>query len=275
MKTEEFRGCRRLVIAEVLEDTESAYRTGPVMPLAPVAEIAKTVETSSEVHYYDNKPSVVVSSEGEDTVTFTSAVPDDATLAKIEGRTYDPVMKRFIESEREEKHYAVGYVLGEEGDESDERLVWRYKGKFAQIPDETSATKDNGTGANNMSLVYTGIYPTHKFANGKGTGKPGYSKASYIRTSDNVMTEDQWFAAVNTPDSSIPDTYILAITQDEDTTVTVTRNGSELINGAVISVGDVLTITVTGGTVTVNGSAFTSGNTHTVAGNVAVVSTAS
>lgn len=70
-----------------------------------------------------------------------------------------------------------------------------------------------------------------------------------------------------------PTTYKLTITEDTDTEVTVTRNGVELSNNADISVGDVLTISVTGGTITVNGTAFTSGNTYTVAGNVAVVST--
>lgn len=74
-------------------------------------------------------------------------------------------------------------------------------------------------------------------------------------------------------DSPTPTTYKLTITEDEDTTVTVTRNNVELSNNADISTGDVLTISVTGGTVTVNGTAFVSGNTYTVAGNVAVVST--
>lgn len=72
-----------------------------------------------------------------------------------------------------------------------------------------------------------------------------------------------------------PTAYKLTITEDEDTEVTVTRNGVELSNNADISVGDVLTISVTGGTITVNGTAFVSGSTYTVAGNVAVVSTKS
>lgn len=72
-----------------------------------------------------------------------------------------------------------------------------------------------------------------------------------------------------------PTAYKLTITEDEDTEVTVTRNGVELSNNADISAGDVLTISVTGGTITVNGTAFVSGNAYTVAGNVAVVSTKS
>lgn len=76
-------------------------------------------------------------------------------------------------------------------------------------------------------------------------------------------------------------TYTLSISQGANTTITVKRNGVTLTNGASISYGDSLTITFAASsgysvvTHTVNGSTFTSGNTHTVTGNVTVVSSAS
>ena len=96
--------------------------------------------------------------------------------------------------------FAVGYILGEKGDGEDERFVWRYKGSF-NIPDETSATEDSGTSANNMSLVYTGIYTDHIFTNGKGTGVKGAAKAAFIRESANIATAEKWFETVSTPDT--------------------------------------------------------------------------
>ena len=200
----EFRGCRRLVYAEVTTDnneTSGGYVTGEVKTLAPVAEISKTVETSSEAHYYDNKAATIVNSEGADTVTFTIAVPPDEVLAEITGRVYDSTKKMFIDAPRKQKYFAVGYILGEKGDGDDERLVWRYKGTF-NIPEETSATEDDGTGANNMSLEYTGIYTQHEFTNGGGTGVKKPAKAGYIRASSNVTTEDKWFEQVSTPDTT-------------------------------------------------------------------------
>lgn len=270
----EFRGCKNLVYAEITADNASSFTTGTVKVLAPVAEISKSVETSSEAHFYDNKASIIIDSEGEDTVTFTIAIPDDAVLADITGRKYDSTKKMFIECEREQKYFAVGYILGEKGEGDDERYVWRYKGTF-NIPDETSATEDNGTGANNMSLEFKGIYTDHEFTNGKGTGTKGSAKAAFIRESAAVATAAQWFAQVSTPDTVYPATYTLSITQAAGTTVSVTRGGVALSNGAGLLAGDVLTISVTGGTITVNGSSFTSGSTHTVAANVTVVSTAS
>lgn len=268
----EFRGCKNLVFAEVTKDDDSGYVTGTVKPLAPVAEISKSVETSSEAHYYDNKAAIVIDTEGSDTVTFTIAVPDDETYALITGRTYDSTSKRFVESKRKQRYFAVGYILGEIGEGEDERFVWRYKGTF-NIPEETSATENDGTDANNLSIEFTGIYTTHEFANGKGTGVAGSAKAMFIRKSDEVATAAQFFASVATPDTVFP-SYTLTITQAADTTVTVTRNGTALATNAVIFSGDVLTISVTGGTVTVNGVAHTSGNTYTVSGNTTVVSTA-
>ena len=197
----EFRGCKRLVFAEITADTAEAYTTGEVKVLAPVAEISKTVETSSEAKYYDNKAAIVINSEGADTVTFTIAVPADEVLAAITGRTYDATKKMFIESERETKYFAVGYILGEKGEGDDERYVWRYKGTF-NIPDETAATESDGTDANNMSLEFTGIYTDHVFTNGKGTGVAGVVKASYIRESAGIATADEWFETVSTPDTS-------------------------------------------------------------------------
>ena len=196
----EFRGCEKLVFAEVTADTAETYTTGDVTPLAPVAEISKTVETSSESHYYDNKAAIVINSEGADTVTLTIAVPTDEVLAQITGRTYDSAKKMFIESQPVQKYFALGYILGEEGETNDRRFVWRYKGKFS-IPDETASTKDDGTEANNMSLTYSGIYTTHEFTNGKGTGQRGAAKSGFKRESAGV-TETQFFGKVYTPDTT-------------------------------------------------------------------------
>lgn len=199
----EFRGCRNLVYAEITTDdneTIGGYTTGEVKKLAPVGEISKTVETSSEAKYYDNVAAIIIDSEGSDTVTFTIAVPPDEVLADITGRVYDNTKKAFIEAPRKTKYFAVGYILGEVGEGEQEKYVWRYKGSFS-IPDETAATKDNSTTSNNMSLVYTGIYTEHEFTNGGGTGVKAPAKAMAMRPSETV-TEADFFETVSTPDTT-------------------------------------------------------------------------
>lgn len=198
----EFRGCKGLVFAEVTADTAEAYTTGEVEQLAPVAEISKTTGSDSATSYYDNVAANVIGSEGSDEVTFTIAVPSDEILAKITGRVYDAAKKMFIEAPRNNKYFAVGYVLGEiGGDAKDERYVWRYKGQFS-LPDETSATENDGTDVNNMSLVFTGIYTTHEFTNGGGTGVAAPAKSAFKRKSDGV-TQASFFAQVTTPDTNL------------------------------------------------------------------------
>ena len=62
---DEFRGTDDLFCAEVLTDEDgSGYTTGTVFKLAPVAEISKTTETSSENKYYDNIVAATINAEG-------------------------------------------------------------------------------------------------------------------------------------------------------------------------------------------------------------------
>lgn len=201
----EYRGCRGLVYAEVTKDdneVDGGYTAGTVKLLAPVAEISKTTSSDSATSFYDNVAANVRNGEGADEVTFTIAIPDDVTLAEITGRVYDTTKKMYIEAPRKNKYFAVGYILGETGNEdgNDERYVWRLKGSF-NIPDETSATEDDGTDANNMSLVFTGIYTTHVFTNGGGTGVKSRAKAVSQRKSDGI-SETTFFAKVTTPDTT-------------------------------------------------------------------------
>lgn len=265
----EYRGVEGLVAAEVTHDENDAtgYTTGSVFAIAGVAEIAKTTDSSNEAHYYDNIPAVVVSNTASDEVTITtSAIPFDV-LAEITGQNYDQTTGTLIEGPRTPKYFALGYKTKKTN--GDEVYVWRMKGSF-NIPDQTNSTENDGTDANGQELVYTGISTTYKFSK---TGKG--AKAINVDTGKNLADVSNFFAQVTTPDTLQAQTaYTLTITEDEDTTVTVTRNGVALSSGAQIFSGDILVISVTGGTITVNSSSYASGNPMLVSGNVTVVSTA-
>lgn len=267
----EYRGIEGLVYAEVLKDNNlvgEGYVTGTVKSLAGVAELSRTTESENEAHYYDNMPAIVVTSTSADEVTITtSAIPMDV-LADITGQAYDSTTGAFIEGPRTVKYFALGYKTKKTN--GDEVYVWRFKGTF-NIPDSTHATENDGTDANGQEVVYTGISTTHVF---NKTGKG--AKAINVDLGLDLANVSTFFDTVTTPDTLQPkNTYTLTISAAVGTTVTVTRNSQPLTTGAAITVGDVLTISVTGGTLTVNDAAFTSGNTHTVAGNVVVVSTVS
>jgi phi13 family phage major tail protein len=195
----EYRGVEGLVYAEVTKDNNSTeqgegYVTGTVKPLAGVAEISKSSDSTSEAHFYDNIPAVVITSTGADTVTISaSAIPLDV-LADITGQTYDSTTGTYIEEERQQKYFAIGYQTKNTVGET--VYVRRLKGTF-NIPDQTNATENEGTDANGQELVYTGISTTHKFTK---TSKP--AKAVNVNTAlDLVAAIDDFFDSVQTPDT--------------------------------------------------------------------------
>lgn len=192
----EYRGVEGLVYAEVTADTAENYTTGTVKDLAGVATISKSTASTNEAHYYDNLPAVVVSSTGSDELTIAaSAVPLDV-LADITGQGYDSATGMFIEQERTAKYYAIGYRTQDTN--GNDYYVWRLKGTF-NIPDQTNATKNDGTDANGQELTFTGISTTHKFTK---TGKA--AKAITVNTGLNLVDTTNFFSTVQTPDTIVP-----------------------------------------------------------------------
>ena len=250
-KTVEFRGCDNLVIAEVTaDDSTNNYATGAVELLAPVAEIAKTVESSSETHYYDNTGMIIIQSEGSDTVTLTvPALPLDK-LATCTGKQIDETTGAFLDVPITERYFAIGYRL--RLTDGTYRYVWRLKGSFA-IPDETSATEDDSTTTNNQSLVYTGVKTITEFSNG------GRAKGVVIDERDGKCDLATFFSTVQTPDtignlaistvtalSVSPTTASVVVGATTSITPTTTPTGKNVI----WNTSNPRVATVSGGTVT-------------------------
>ena len=193
MKIYEYRGVRGLVYAPVTKDDSTGFTTGTVKPLAGVAEISKTTESSNEAHYYDNLPAVVVSSTGSDEITLrASAIPYDV-LADITGQYYDATTGMYVEKERASRYFAIGYVT--KTTDGTDMYVWRLKGTF-NIPDQTNSTENDGTDANGQEITYTGISTTYKFTK---TNSP--AKAITVDSSKNATSENTFFGSVQTPDT--------------------------------------------------------------------------
>ena len=199
MKIYEYRGIRGLVAAEVIKDDTDGMEFGTPFPIAGVSELGRETEASSEPHYYDNVPAVVIDSVGADTVTMaTSAIPFD-TLANVTGQFYDDELGMFVEGERDSKYFAIGYIT--KRTDGVEVFVWRLKGTF-NIPSSTHVTENDGTDANGQELVFTGINTQHKFALVKdGVTKNKTVKAVNVEQDKNPQDETTFFATVQTPDT--------------------------------------------------------------------------
>lgn len=197
----EFRGVDSLYVAEVTQDDANGYICGTPMYLAPVAEVGKTTDSSSEAHYYDNKAMIVINSESADTITITMAPPELAKLAQIIGKSFDATTGMMVDSPRQNKYFALMYRT--KGTDGKYRYVSRLKGQFT-IPDETSATENDGTDANNSSVTYTGIYTEHEFTKGSYNGvsweKSGV-KGIVVDTRYGLANVSSFFSQVQTPDT--------------------------------------------------------------------------
>ena len=194
-KIKEFRGIENLVVAEVTKDESDEITFGAVESLAGVAEISKESESSSETHFYDNSPAIVINSQGNDTITIQASVLSLPMLAKITGRKYDDTKGMLVEGDRENKYFAIGYKT--KATDGTYRYVWRLKGSFA-IPSETHQTENDGTDANGQELVFTGIKTMHKFAGNE-------NKGAYAIVVDGAKTTDvDFFATVKDPDTFTP-----------------------------------------------------------------------
>lgn len=190
----EYRGVEGLVAAEVITDDGTAFETGEVFSIAGIAELSRSTESSSEPHYYDNMPAIVISSVGSDEVTCTVSAIDMEVLAKITGQTYDATTGTFIEGQKDTKYFALGYKTKKTN--GDEVYVWRFKGQFG-IPESTHATEDDGTDANGQEVVYTGISTTHKFAKAGNKG----AKAINVDVAKDLADVTTFFDEVTTPDT--------------------------------------------------------------------------
>ena len=203
MVIEEYRGVENLVYAPVTEDSDENYTTGAVKPLAGVAEISRTTESSSEVHYYDNMPAITIESTGSDEITCTvSAIPLDV-LADITGQYYDQTLGSLVEGDRQNKYFAIGSRT--KGTDGKYRYVWRLKGTFG-IPDEQNDTENDGTDTTNTELTFTGIATTHKFTKGKYNSTTKAWEKAQVK---GVIVDERFdkadlstfFSTVQTPDT--------------------------------------------------------------------------
>lgn len=191
-KVFEFRGIDSVYYAKVLSDTKDAISFDEPKYLAPIAELGKTTEASSEAHYYDNKALVSLSSEGADELTLSlSAIPIDV-LADITGKYFDESLGMMAENSGNAPDIALLYRT--KGTDGEYRYVTRYKMK-ASIPEETVSTEDDGTEANGQELTLTGVSTVYEFTKG------GSAKAVVVDTRYDLADVSKWFTEVHTIDT--------------------------------------------------------------------------
>ena len=164
MNYNEYRGIRGLVCAEVTQDDTTGYVAGKWEELSGVQSVAVSKNESSESHFYDNAPRIVIDAEGADELTLVVSLLANKTRAKIDGVEYDEANDMIINTPKQRKYFALGYI----GEKTDGEVEFNilYKGKFSGGA-ETHNTKDDGTEATNVEYTFTAVHTSAKIYNGK------------------------------------------------------------------------------------------------------------
>mgnify|MGYP005804986759 FL=1 len=191
-KVFEFRGIDKVMYAKLLTDNDEGITWETPKELAPIAELSKEVETSSESHYYNNQPLISLTSQGADTLTLSlSAIPLEV-LADITGRYFDEATGAMSENSGTAPDIALLYRT--KGTDGFYRYVVRYKCKCT-IRSETVATEDDGTDANGQEIEIIGINTVHEFTKG------GSAKALVVDERYGNADLAEFFTEVKTIDS--------------------------------------------------------------------------
>ena len=197
----EFRGIDNLYVAKVTKDDSEGYTCDTPVRLSYVAEVAKSTDSASEAHYYDNKAMIVVNSESADKITLTIAPPALEMLSKIIGKSFDAELGMMVDSERNNDYYAIMYRS--KGTDGQYRYVSRLKGTF-NIPEDDNQTENDGTDTTNTSIEFTGIYTEHEFTKGKYNGtawEKGSAKGIVVDTRYGLADVSNFFDEIQTPDT--------------------------------------------------------------------------
>jgi phi13 family phage major tail protein len=163
MEYNEYRGVRKLVVAEITADN-GTYTTGMWQELSGVQAVAGASNESSETHYYDDLAAIVVDAEGSDELTLTVSVLANKTRALIDGTSYVEGQDMLVGTPKNKKYFALGFIGGKT--DGTEEINIFYKGKFSGGA-ETHNTKNDGTEANNVEYTFTAIHTSSPIYDGK------------------------------------------------------------------------------------------------------------
>ena len=190
MRYEIYRGIDNLVFAPVTIDENGMESWGAVQPLAGVQAITTEIDEANEVLYFDNKPSIILSTAGNERYTLTLSVPGTATRAMLDGKKYDERKMAYLSTPTEKRYYALGFRAGLKGDMSIAEYFWIYKGQFTGGGMSIS-TEDSGTTHNTFTYTFTSVYPKRTWDN---------EMVSYISITDEHPMAGDFLNYVFTPD---------------------------------------------------------------------------
>lgn len=255
MQEAEFRGTDNLWVAKVTRDDAGGYTFGELVNLTPSGQISKTINSSSETHYYSNVGMITIVTKGGDTVTVTTPVLSLAKIGLLTGQAVDATTGALITGELEETYFALIYRV--QLTDNSWRYVVKYKAMLTTPPEEVSTTRSDGVETNGQQLEFTCNETVYEFENG------GHADGIELDERDAMCDFSTFFSTVYTPDtigqiatstttavSVSPTTASKTVGQTQQITATTTPSGNPVTytssNNSVATVDSTGLVTATG-----------------------------
>jgi phi13 family phage major tail protein len=208
-------GLDEIYVAEVTEDSASAYTAGTPEVLAPAADIAMTPVSSQSMQYADNQPFDVFEAEAETNMDITLTGVPSEMLAKLLGSQFDAVSGRVFDNMGIPPFMALGFrTMKSDGSY---KYYWFQKVQFIP-PAEGAATKADKITPQPIKLVCKALKTIHKWDLGDVTDGV---KRVYGDEDTTNFSATTWFSQVQTPSSSAPSGLALSSSDPADNATSV------------------------------------------------------
>jgi phi13 family phage major tail protein len=222
-------GLDSLYIAEVTEDSATAYTADTPEYLAPAAEASQEPATNAATQYADDQPYDSMVIEGETVINLTVTGIPAEMQAKLLGRQFDSASGRVFDNPgATPPYFALSFrSLKSNGSY---RYYQYLKGRFS-APKEATATKADSPDPKTTELTFTAIPTVYNFDIG-ATNEP--VKRVYGDEDTTNFSATGWFTTVQTPAVVAPSALALSssVPTDNATGISVSANQTLTFNNA-------------------------------------------
>jgi phi13 family phage major tail protein len=268
-------GADQIYVAEVLEDSASAYTTDTPEYLAPAIEISVKPKTSQDTQYADNRAFDIAVSEAETDMDISVTGLPAAMYAKLMGKQFVSATGRVVDMPGVPPYFALGFRS--EKMNGSNRYYWFQKVMFS-APEEGAKTITDKKDPQTLKLTCKAVKTTYKYTvNGVTDG----IKRIFGDEDTDSFDETNWFVQVQTPtsgsisavslSSSVPAAGASGISKTAAFTLTFNNamqadviNHITLLDATPAIVADTAVLDTTKKIVTVSHTALAGATAHTI-----------
>lgn len=221
-------GLSDLYVAEVLEDSASAYTADTPEYLAPVGTATVKPKTANDPQYADDQVADVAVSEAESDFEFEVTNVPLELAANMTGKEFDSATGRVVDMDGVPPYFAVGFKSKKMNDSY--RYFWYLKVMFS-APEESFKTQGEKKEPQMVKMTAKAVKTAYKFTvNGKTDGV----KRVFGDEDVTNFVGTTWFDQVQTPATTTPDALALSSSNpaDEATGVSKTTGKTLTFNNA-------------------------------------------